>query len=118
MTRLLREVRAKYQGVLLLKLSPDEEDLTYKDIGTAALNTKVDGIIMGNSTQHFHMGKVGGFTGDALADLALKKLHLLYSYTRGRIPLVSTGGISTGDQAYQRIRAGANLLQLLHCYGV
>lgn len=112
MERLLRDVRMKFQGTLVLKLSPDEEEKTYREIVNIALEHELDGIIMGNSTQHFHMGKIGGLTGEALSELATEKLNLIYSYTQGKIPLISTGGISTGDHAYERIKAGANLLQI------
>ena len=94
---------------LLVKLSPDEPDDRLVEIARAAEAAGADGIIATNTTvQHAH-GQ-GGLSGAPLRDRALQVCKLLYRSVR--IPIVGVGGISTPEDAYARIRAGASLLQI------
>jgi len=59
-----------------------------------------------------HAGEAGGLSGAPLKPLALKALRDFRSASGGEIPLIGVGGISTADDAWERIRAGASLVQL------
>ena len=48
--------------------------------------------------------------GDKIKENSLLLLQLAYKYTKGEIPLISTGGILTGDDVYERIKNGADFV--------
>jgi dihydroorotate dehydrogenase len=54
----------------------------------------------------------GGLSGKPLFDLSTKVLSTMYGLTKGKIPLIGVGGVSSGAQAYAKIKAGASLVQL------
>jgi len=83
------------------------------------LTVGIDGLIACNTSgdrpptlKSVNSREVGGLSGPPIGQQALKTLSKLYNLTEGRIPLIGCGGISTADDAYARIRAGASLLQL------
>jgi len=104
---------------LLLKIAPDLTEEDRRDIASVALDLRLDGLIVSNTTierpaglKSRHRAESGGLSGRPLAPLALAALGSMYRLTEGRIPLVGVGGIASGADAYQRIRAGASLIQL------
>jgi dihydroorotate dehydrogenase len=104
---------------LLVKVAPDLDDQGLADVAEVALETKVDGLIMGNTTlarptslKSRFKGETGGLSGKPLFALSTERLAALYRQTRGRIPLVGVGGVASGADAYAKIRAGASLVQL------
>jgi dihydroorotate dehydrogenase len=104
---------------LLAKVGPDLTEEEVADIADVALAAGIDGLIVGNTTlerppglRSLHRGETGGLSGRPLAARANACLAAMYRHTRGRIPLIGCGGIASGADAYARIRAGANLVQL------
>ncbi len=104
---------------LLIKVGPDLDEAQVRDIAQAALAAGVDGLIVGNTTverppelRSVHRAEAGGLSGRPLGPRAAACLGAMYRCTRGRIPLIGCGGIASGADAYARIRAGANLVQL------
>jgi dihydroorotate dehydrogenase len=105
---------------LLVKIAPDlvQEDL--EDIAKVALKLGVDGLIVSNTTierpdtirHHMHAGEMGGLSGKPLFVMSTAVLHEMYRLTKGKIPLVGVGGVSSGKDAYLKIRAGASLVEL------
>lgn len=104
---------------LLLKLAPDLDENQQQDIAAAVLQAGIDGLILTNTTldrpdnlaQPFG-GERGGLSGIPVREKSLAVLRNFYVLTEGRIPLIGAGGISCGDDAYDKIRAGASLVQL------
>ena len=104
---------------LLVKVAPDLDDKGLFDVAAVALETKADGLIMGNTTlsrpaslKSAFKGETGGLSGKPLFSLSTERLAALYRITEGRIPLVGVGGIASGADAYAKIRAGASLVQI------
>ncbi len=101
-----------------LKLSADYDDNRIEDIVTASLEAGINGLIATNSTLSRPYDGVrqyserGGLTGPSLFPLSTKVLAHAYSITQGRIPLIGVGGISSPEDAYDKITAGANAIQL------
>jgi dihydroorotate dehydrogenase len=56
--------------------------------------------------------ETGGLSGRPLFALSTNVLRNMHRLTQGRIPLIGAGGISSGEDAYAKIRAGASLVQL------
>lgn len=104
---------------LLAKVGPDLDDAQIADIAEVALATKIDGLIVGNTTvtrpQHLksrHANETGGLSGPPLLPLATQCLSKMYVATGGKIPLIGCGGVASGLDAYLKIRAGASLVQM------
>lgn len=105
---------------LLVKIAPDLSKQDLEDIAAVALALHVDGLIISNTTvsrpEAVSMNPVsqeaGGLSGKPLFNLSTNVLKDMYLLTRGRIPLIGCGGISSGEDAYKKIRAGASLVQL------
>lgn len=104
---------------LLLKVAPDLTDGEISDIAEVCLSTGVDGIIATNTTssrpdglKSVRANENGGLSGRPLFDLSTRVLAEFLRRTDGKIPLIGVGGVSNGEQAYAKIRAGASLVQL------
>lgn len=104
---------------VLLKIAPDLGAEELADIADVALRLGLDGIIISNTTiareglvSGVNANETGGLSGAPLFAMSTGVLAEMYRLTQGRIPLVGVGGISSGDDAYAKIRAGASLLQL------
>nr|CAD1840831.1 unnamed protein product [Ananas comosus var. bracteatus] len=105
---------------LLVKIAPDLSKQDLDDIAAVALALRLDGLIISNTTisrpepvdKHPLAAEPGGLSGKPLFDLSTNILKEMYILTRGKIPLIGCGGVSSGEDAYKKIRAGATLVQL------
>jgi dihydroorotate dehydrogenase len=104
---------------LLLKIAPDLTPEERSDIAQVALMSGIDGLIVANATvarpptlKSHHAHEPGGLSGPVLFEASTALLAEMYRLTSGKLPLVGTGGISSGEDAYTKIRAGASLVQL------
>lgn len=111
--------RSKKTVPLLVKVAPDLTQEECEDVAAVALEVKLDGLIVGNTTvsrpeslRSPHAHETGGLSGAPLFALSTQTLKSLYRTTGGQIPLVGVGGISSPQDAYAKIRAGASLVQL------
>jgi len=79
---------------------------------------KVDAIIVSNTTisrpplKSRHKEETGGLSGAPLFQLSTVQLARMHSMTRGKMVLIGAGGIASAEDAWQKLRAGASLLQL------
>ncbi len=104
---------------LLLKLAPDLDEKQQGKIAAALLDTPIDGLILTNTTlarpdylpPDFSAEK-GGLSGAPVKDIATAVIRNFHHLTKGRIPIIGLGGISSGDDAYEKIKAGASLVQI------
>jgi len=123
----LRELLLAVQGVLegpsppalLLKVAPDLTGKDKEDIAAVALETGIDGLIVSNTTiarpevlKSPHCNETGGLSGRPLFEPSTRVLEEFYRLTEGRLPLIGVGGVSSGAEAYVKIRVGASLVQL------
>ncbi|KQU62111.1 dihydroorotate dehydrogenase (quinone) [Sphingomonas sp. Leaf339] len=104
---------------LFLKVAPDLDRAGMAVVARAAIDARLDALIVGNTTisrpadlRSGAAGKTGGLSGAPLAPLARAALMEARAATGGAIPLIAVGGIASGEEAYARIRAGASLVQL------
>lgn len=106
---------------LLLKIAPDLTEAELKDIANVVQSrkTKIDALIISNTTISREMAlkstdatQSGGLSGSPLKDLSTKTISQMYKLTKGQVPIVGVGGISTGKDAYEKILAGASVLQI------
>lgn len=107
------------QTPVLLKIAPDLVYEEREDIAAVVLESGVDGLIVSNTTiareglvSGRYAGEAGGLSGAPLMDMATDVLADMRRLTKGTVPLIGVGGVSSGTDAYKKIRAGASLVQL------
>jgi dihydroorotate dehydrogenase len=118
---LLEGVRRVADVPLLVKIAPDLADDDVLDVAALALELRLDGIIATNTTisrdglrapdEEVERAGAGGLSGAPLADRSLEVLRLLSKTVARDLTLISVGGISTPEQARERLDAGATLVQ-------
>ena len=119
----LRELLAAVEEVrtdkpIFLKVAPDLERGDHDRIVRAALDHHVDALIVSNTTvsrpplKSRHASEAGGLSGEPLKSLASEALRTFRNASGGEIPLIAVGGIANADDAWERIKAGASLVQL------
>ena len=119
----LRELLAAVEEVrtdkpIFLKVAPDLESGDHDRIVRAALDHHVDALIVSNTTvsrpqlKSRHASEAGGLSGEPLKSLASDALRAFRNASGGEIPLIAVGGIANADDAWERIKAGASLVQL------
>jgi len=105
---------------LLVKIAPDLSDEDLDAIAELALREQLDGLIATNTTIDRGCLRApgaaeaigaGGISGAPLKPRALAVLRRLHERTGGRVTLIAVGGIETAEDAWERIRAGATLVQ-------
>ena len=104
---------------LLVKIAPDLDDQACADIAELALGHAVDGLIVSNTTiarpdslRSPHRGETGGLSGRPLFKPSTEILRTMRRLTKGKLVLIGVGGVSSGEDAWAKIRAGASLVQL------
>ena len=115
----LAEARGEDPTPVFLKIAPD---LTAAEIGLiveAALDHRIDALIVSNTTldrpdslRSAARSEAGGLSGAPLKGRARAALAAAAEASAGRLPLIAVGGIDSGAEAYDRIRAGASAVQL------
>ena len=104
---------------LLLKVSPDIEDNYISEIVDVATNNDIAAIILTNTTNGNRDNlrseikkEKGGLSGKPLQEISTNMIKKFYKQLNGKIPIIGVGGIDSGKSAYEKIIAGASLLQL------
>eukprot|EP00775_Hariotina_reticulata_P012749 gene12749-12878_t len=105
---------------LLVKIAPDLTEADKADIAAVVAATKIDGLVVGNTTvsrpgevaSHPNGSESGGLSGPPLLGLSTQVLSDMYRLTGGQVPIIGCGGVSSGEDAYKKIRAGASLVEL------
>jgi len=104
---------------LLLKVSPDIEDNHISEIVDVATKNDIAAIILTNTTNVNRdnlRSKIkkeeGGLSGEPLQQISTNMIKKFYKQLNGKIPIIGVGGVNSGKSAYEKIIAGASLLQL------
>lgn len=125
-----RALAALIQGVLdardasgarppvFVKIAPDLDDQALAELAAVLKGSGIDGVIATNTTltrnglASRHAGETGGLSGAPLFDLSTRILARLYRQLGGSLPIIGVGGISSVEQAWTKIEAGASAVQL------
>ena len=104
---------------LLLKVSPDIRDNHISEIVDVAIKNDISAIILTNTTNGNRDNLVseikkeeGGLSGEPLQQISTNMIKKFYKQLNGKIPIIGVGGVNSGKSAYEKIIAGASLLQL------
>jgi dihydroorotate dehydrogenase len=113
------EARGPGSPPLFLKVAPDLDAEQIDAITAAALDSRLAGLIISNTTiarppglAGPHAAETGGLSGEPLFHPSTEILRQFARRLDGRLPLIGAGGISSAEQAYAKIRAGASAVQL------
>lgn len=103
---------------LLVKIAPDLTDEELHETVKTIAESGVSGIVATNTTvsrpnlRSEHGKEAGGLSGRPLFSKSTEIIRRIYRLTEGKLPIVGCGGIFSAEDAYEKIRAGASLVQL------
>ena len=104
---------------LLLKISPDINDSYIPGIAEVAIKNNISAIILTNTTNGNRDNLIselkveeGGLSGDPLQKISTNMIKKFFKELSCKIPIIGVGGVNSGKSAYEKIIAGASLLQL------
>lgn len=103
---------------VFLKIAPDLEDGDLVEIVEVSRRAGIAAIIATNTTldreglQNAQRKEAGGLSGAPLFEKSTRVLARLSELTDGGMPLIGVGGVSSGAEAYKKIKAGASAVQL------
>lgn len=107
---------------VLLKIAPDMVDAGLADVAEVALASGVDGLVVSNTTLDRRglsdpvvAKEAGGLSGRPLFHRSTVVLARMRRLVGPALPIVGVGGISSGETAWEKVAAGANLIQLYSC---
>ena len=108
---------------VLVKIAPDMDDAALADIVEAAVQGGAAGLIISNTTvarpetlKSPLKAESGGLSGKPLFAPSTRMLARAYVLAKGRLKLVGCGGVHDAETAWRKIRAGADLVQLLTAF--
>ncbi|CAB3407439.1 unnamed protein product [Caenorhabditis bovis] len=110
---------------VFLKIAPDLIESEMMDIAQVVTNKKygIDGLIVSNTTvsrpetlKSENKEQTGGLSGAPVRTISTECVRKMYALTKGQIPIIGCGGVFSGEDAYEKIRAGASLVQLYSAF--
>ncbi|NKX72860.1 quinone-dependent dihydroorotate dehydrogenase [Rhodobacteraceae bacterium R_SAG3] len=102
---------------VFLKIAPDLDEAGLDDIADVARESGIDAVIATNTTlardglKSAHRDEMGGLSGAPLFEKSTRVLAQLSTRLDGAVPIIGVGGISSAEDAYAKIRAGASAVQ-------
>ena len=116
------QMRNKELGTkpLLVKIAPDLTEADIESIVDVAIRLKLSGLIATNTTVSRERLKTndvdsfgnGGLSGKPLSDRSTEVISMIFKASGGKLPIIGVGGIFTAEDAFEKIAAGASLLQV------
>ena len=115
---LLRTLSSAASGrvPLLVKIAPDLSESEIEAAVDVCIKYGIAAIIATNTTIGresliTQSTEAGGLSGKPLSARSNKVIRTIYGYAKGRLPIIGVGGIFTGDDAFEKVAAGASLVQ-------
>lgn len=103
---------------VLVKIAPDVTDEELEYMTAAIMDSGVDGIIATNTTisrdglTHPNAKETGGLSGIPVKERSTEVIRKVYRQTGGKMPIIGVGGVFDSQDAYDKIRAGASLVEI------
>ena len=118
----LAQTKSAARKPLLVKIAPDLNEPELESIIEVALRAEIAGIIATNTTidrkglrtpiDQIKACREGGLSGAPLRARSNELISFIYRATAGRLPIIGVGGVFTAQDAWEKICAGASLIQL------
>lgn len=128
LSQIVDALQQENQGLkpILVKIAPDLEEDAIRDVLNLAKNYQLSGIIATNTTIRRDMLKTqrieatgksvteeaGGISGAPLRQRSTEVIRFIHQQTQGQLPIIGVGGIFTAEDAWEKITAGASLIQV------
>ncbi|ACT51482.1 quinone-dependent dihydroorotate dehydrogenase [Methylovorus glucosotrophus] len=116
--QVLADQHGRYVPVAL-KIAPDLQDEQISEIARLLMQHQMDAVIATNTTLSRtavegmpHASETGGLSGAPVRNLSTRVIHALATQLAGALPVIGVGGILSGEDAREKIEAGASLVQL------
>ena len=108
------------QKPILLKIAPDLTNEQLDDVIEIVLSTKIDGLIATNTTlsreglvsEESLKSQQGGLSGKPVRARSTEVIAYIHTKSNGQIPMIGVGGIHSAEDALEKLRAGASLVQI------
>jgi dihydroorotate dehydrogenase len=104
---------------ITVKIAPDMAPADIHDVAAALMQFEIDGVIATNTTiardavSHLpHGNETGGLSGAPLTQKSTDVIRALAQELNGKLPIIGVGGIMSGNDAADKIKAGAALVQI------
>ena len=104
---------------LFVKIAPDLSIDEMEDIAGVIRDVGVDGVVISNTTNSRpeslisrNRNELGGLSGKPLNTLSTECIRRMYKLTNGEVPIIGVGGVGSGHDVYEKLRAGASVVQL------
>ncbi len=115
-----KAVKENKNKPILLKISPDLNHSAMDDIIEIILELKLDGIVATNTTLNRDLipasipfrNETGGLSGSPLKDASTEMIRYINQKCEGKFPIIGVGGINSPDDALEKLKAGASLVQI------
>ena len=109
----------KIECPIAIKISPDIKDDEISKIVDLISSHNIKGIVVSNTTDSnrdnlsdIKKNETGGLSGQPLKDISTNLIKRFYKETKGKIKIIGVGGVDSGQSAYEKITAGADVVQL------
>lgn len=108
----------QHEKAILVKIAPDLNDEELEQIVHTTISCGMNGIICTNTTLSREglndplRDEIGGMSGRPLRERSTEIVRRVYAQTGGKLPIIGCGGIWNAQDAYEKIRAGASLVEL------
>ncbi len=127
LTQILQDIQKRnrnkeFRKPVLLKIAPDLNENELDDIIEIVISTRIDGVIATNTTisrenlrtnpDTVQAFGAGGLSGKPLAGRSTKVIQYLAKKSGGKFPIIGVGGIHSAEDAIEKIKAGASLVQI------
>lgn len=104
---------------VFVKIAPDMEYSQVDEILQVVEDTKLTGVVATNATAFHRAGlksvngpEPGGLSGRPITAMVTAFIAHIYALTKGKIPIIGVGGIFDAEDAWEKIKAGANAVQI------
>jgi dihydroorotate dehydrogenase len=111
--------KKKISKPILVKISPDIDNNDVHNLIELIIKFNIEGIIISNTSdknrdnlEDIKKLEIGGLSGKPLIDISTNLIKKFYNELKGKTKIIGVGGVDSGTSAYDKIAAGANLVQL------
>ena len=111
--------KKKISKPILVKISPDIDNNDVHNLIELIIKFNIEGIIVSNTSdknrddlEDIKKLEIGGLSGKPLVDISTNLIKKFYNELKGKTKIIGVGGVDSGNSAYDKIAAGANLVQL------
>ena len=103
----------------MLKISPDINENSIDTISEIVSENSISALILTNTSNvnrenlsDPQKSELGGLSGKPMEEISNNFINKFYKILKGKVPIIGVGGVDSGKSAYEKILAGASLIQL------